>query len=66
MVTLLSILLGLCMLGTLGVMFAGMAGLARGEGPHQGHRSNKLMRWRVGLQGLSIALFLALMMAMRG
>ncbi|MCI0754626.1 twin transmembrane helix small protein [Teichococcus vastitatis] len=66
MVTFLSILLGLAMLATLGVMFAGMLGLARGEEGGGGARSNNLMRWRVGLQGVAIALFAALMLAMRG
>lgn len=64
MQTVLSILLGLAMLATLGVMFAGMFGLARGDG--NGARSNRLMRWRVILQGVSLALFVALMLVMRG
>lgn len=58
----LSILLGLAMLGTLGVLFAGMLGLARNDG--NGSRSNRLMRWRVMLQGLAVLLFLALMWSM--
>jgi hypothetical protein len=66
MVIILSILLALAMLATVGVMFAGMLGLARSEEGSGGTRSNKLMRWRVGLQGLAILLFLALMLAMRG
>ncbi|PHK94435.1 hypothetical protein CR162_13150 [Pseudoroseomonas rhizosphaerae] len=64
MQTVFSILLGLAMLATLGVMFAGMFGLARGDG--NGARSNRLMRWRVILQGVSLALFVALMLVMRG
>ncbi|KAA2215229.1 twin transmembrane helix small protein [Teichococcus oryzae] len=66
MVIILSILLALAMLATVGVMFAGMLGLARGEEGSGATRSNTLMRWRVGLQGLAILLFLALMLAMRG
>ncbi|MDQ1081546.1 twin transmembrane helix small protein [Pseudoroseomonas cervicalis] len=62
MQTFLSILLGLAMLGTLGVMLAGMLGLARGD--DNGARSNRLMRWRVGLQGLSLLLFVLLMLSM--
>jgi len=64
MQTLLAILLGIAMLATLGVMFAGMLGMARAEA--HGERSNRLMRWRVALQGLSIALFVAWMLSMRG
>ncbi len=61
MQTLLLILTGLCMLATLGVMFAGMIGLARSaEGG--GARSNRLMRWRVGLQFTTVALFLLLLL----
>lgn len=66
MTVFLSILLGLSMLATLGVLFAGMAGLGRDGGAAAGARSNRLMRWRVVLQGLSIALFLALVWSMRG
>lgn len=58
----LSVLLGIAMLGTLGVMFAGMLGLTKGDGNPA--RSNTLMRWRVMLQGLSLALFVALMLVM--
>jgi len=64
MQTFLAILLGVSMLATLGVMFAGMIGMTSAE--TDGARSNRLMRWRVGLQGLSLALFVALMLAMRG
>jgi hypothetical protein len=61
MQTLLLILTGLAMLATLGVMFAGMIGLARSpEGG--GARSNRLMRWRVGLQFTSVVLFVLLLL----
>ena len=64
MVTFLSILTGLSMLATLGVLFAGMLGLVRGaDNPG---RSNALMRWRVMLQGLTLGLFLLLLLAMKG
>jgi hypothetical protein len=63
MKTVVTILLALAMLGTLGVLFAGMAGLVKGEG---GQRSNTLMRWRVMLQGLAIALFVILVLMNRG
>ena len=63
MVTILTILVVLGMLATLGTLFAGMVGVARGGGDP--HRSNKLMRWRVILQGVTLALF-ALLLLMRG
>ncbi len=64
MVLLLAILTGLSMLATVGVLFAGMLGLARGG--NDPHRSNALMRWRVMLQGLSLVMFILLLLAMRG
>ena len=64
MVTILTILLVVSMLATLGVMFAGMLGLARENGDPR--RSNKLMRLRVTLQGVSIGLFVLLMLAKSG
>jgi hypothetical protein len=65
MVTVLKVLVVVSMLATLGVMFAGMAGLARSE-QGGGARYNMLMRWRVGLQFLTVILFLLLLLAMRG
>jgi hypothetical protein len=59
MKTFLTILVGLLMLATLGVLFAGMIGLVRGGGNPQ--RSNQLMRWRVILQGAALLLFALLM-----
>jgi hypothetical protein len=59
MITLLSVLVGLAMLGTLGVLFAGMLGLVRGGGNPE--RSNRLMRWRVILQFIALALFALLL-----
>ena len=63
MKTLLMILLGLAMMATLGVLLAGMVGLVRQDG--DATRSNKLMRWRVILQGVSLALFVLLMLVSR-
>jgi len=63
MKTLLMILVGLGMLATLGVMLAGMVGLVRGD--ENGGRSNALMRWRVILQGITLALFALLVLVMR-
>ena len=62
MQTALMILTGVSMLATLGVMFAGMLGLVRSE-QGGGARSNMLMRWRVGLQFLTIVLFVLLLLA---
>ena len=53
------ILLVLAMLGTVGVLFAGMLGLVRGCGDPA--RSNRLMRWRVLLQAGALLLFMLLL-----
>ena len=62
MQTLLTILLAAAMLGTLGVLIAGMVGMARGQ---SGARSQKLMRYRVVMQGVALVLFALLMLSMR-
>ena len=62
MKTFLTILLVLVMLGVVGVLFAGLIGLARPPDPA---RSNRLMRWRVILQGGAILLLLILMSLLR-
>ena len=59
MTTFLTVLVGLAMLGTVGVLFAGLIGLARGGENSQ--RSNLLMRWRVVLQGVALVLFVILL-----
>lgn len=56
----LTVLVGVVMLATLGVLVAGMVGMVRGGDPH---RSNQLMRWRVILQGAAL-LLLAIMMSL--
>ncbi|TCZ57786.1 twin transmembrane helix small protein [Roseicella aquatilis] len=63
MKTLLTLLTGLAMLATFGVMLAGMLGLAKSDAT--GSRSNRLMRWRVVLQGITLALFALLLLASR-
>ena len=63
MVTFLAVLTGLSMLATLATLFAGMIGLVRGA--NDPNRSNALMRWRVMLQGLTLGLFVLLLMVMR-
>ena len=64
MKTVLFILVVVAMLATLGVLFAGMLGLVRSDG--NGERSNALMRWRVLLQGVALALFVLLLLLSRG
>jgi NADH:ubiquinone oxidoreductase subunit 6 (subunit J) len=61
--TFLVILLALLMLGTLGVLFAGLIGMVRGGGDPR--RSNALMRWRVILQAAALLLFALLMGLLR-
>jgi hypothetical protein len=63
MQTVLIILAAAALLGTLGVLLAGVFGLARGNDPG---RSNMLMRWRVVLQGTALVLFLLLGWLLRG
>jgi NADH:ubiquinone oxidoreductase subunit 6 (subunit J) len=63
MTTFLTVLVGLAMLGTVGVLFAGLIGLARGGENTQ--RSNVLMRWRVVLQGVALVLFIILLSLLR-
>jgi hypothetical protein len=60
--TFLAVLVGILMLATLGVLIAGMIGLVREGDPR---RSNKLMQWRVLLQGSAILLFIILMSLLR-
>jgi hypothetical protein len=49
------------MLGVLAVLVLGVLNLARG-GDESGARSNRLMRWRIGLQAGVIALLGALVL----
>ncbi len=63
MKTFLVVLLAIFMLGTLGVLFAGMVGLVRGGGNPQ--RSNALMRWRVILQAAALVVFALLLALLR-
>jgi hypothetical protein len=50
------------MVAILGVLGAGMVGVARGGSPA---RSNKLMQWRVILQGVALLIFVLLMASRR-
>jgi hypothetical protein len=58
----LTALIGILMLATLGVLLAGLVGMVREGDPR---RSNKLMQWRVLLQGAAILLFVILMTLLR-
>jgi len=59
MVIILTILVVLGMLATLGTLFAGMLGMARGTAtPRQ---SNKFMQYRVIIQGVTLVLFALLL-----
>ncbi len=58
----LTALIGILMLATLGVLIAGMVGLVRDGDPK---RSNRLMQWRVILQGVAILLFAIMMSLLR-
>lgn len=59
---LLPILVALAMAATLGVLFVGIFNMARGGDPR---RANKLMRYRVWLQGGALLLFVIFMMLYR-
>ena len=62
--TFLNILVGLALLSVLGVLGAGMVGMARDDGNPR--RANKLMQWRVVLQGAALILIVLLMSLLRG
>jgi hypothetical protein len=57
-----SIAIGVLMLATIGVLFAGLIGMVRGQ---SGAASNKLMRYRVLLQGATLLLLLLFMSMLR-
>jgi hypothetical protein len=60
--TFLMILMGVLLVATLGVLLAGVIGMGRETDPR---RSNKLMQWRVILQGSAILLFVIVMSLLR-
>jgi len=60
--TFFTILIGILMLATLGVLIVGMVGLVREGDPR---RSNRLMQWRVALQAAAIVLFAIMMSLLR-
>jgi len=62
--TFLTILLILSMLAVLAVLLTGVVGMARNQG--NPHRANRLMQYRVVLQGVALLIFVLLMYALRG
>jgi hypothetical protein len=63
MKTFLMILLGIDMVAVVAVMLVGAVGMANlSRDPHV---SNRLMRWRVGLQGVAVGLVVLLMLTGR-
>ena len=57
-----SIAIGLLMFATIAVLFAGLIGMVRGQ---SGAPSNKLMRYRVLLQGATLLLLMIFMSLLR-
>jgi hypothetical protein len=62
MKTALMILVAAAMLATLGVLFAGLLGLARNA---DGARQNRLMQARIGMQFVALVLFGLLLLLAR-
>jgi hypothetical protein len=58
----LTVLIAVLMLATLGALVFGVVGMVREVDPR---RSNKMMQWRVLLQGVTIVLFMILMTLLR-
>ena len=54
-------LMVIAMVAVLGVLFFGLFSMARG-GAFNDRNANKLMRWRVALQGIALLLFVLFMM----
>jgi hypothetical protein len=63
MKTFVVVLIAILMFATLGVLMAGIIGLVRGGGDPR--RSNKLMQYRVLLQGAALLLFAILVTLLR-
>ncbi|CAI8437620.1 MAG: Uncharacterised protein [SAR116 cluster bacterium MED-G04] len=55
------VLLAVIMLSVVGVLFWGLTAMARG-GEYNLRWSNKIMRWRVLLQGLAILVFVGVLL----
>jgi hypothetical protein len=54
-------LMVIAMVAVLGVLFFGLFSMARG-GAFNDRNANKLMRWRVALQGVALLLFVLFML----
>lgn len=63
--SILFIALLLAMFATLGVLMVGLVGMARG-GEFNRKYGNKLMRWRILLQGLAVILLALLVLVGKG
>jgi len=61
MANLLTYLLGALLVAILGVLIYGVVSMGRG-----GRRSNRLMRWRVGLQFAALAVIVLMFLMQRG
>lgn len=61
MIPLLTILVALAMLATLGILLAGILGIGHGDPA----RSNRLMRWRIIFQAVALLLFMLLLSLLR-
>lgn len=57
--------MGLAMLAVLGVLILGLVNMAKG-GEFNKKYGNILMRWRVGLQALALALFVMAVLSRAG
>jgi NADH:ubiquinone oxidoreductase subunit 6 (subunit J) len=62
MKTFLTVLLVLALVAVAGVLLMGVVGMLRGGDPQ---RANKLMRWRVGLQAIALAIVALLMLMLK-
>ena len=62
MKTFLVVLLVLALLATLGVLLMGVVGMVRGNDPRQ---SNKMMRARVLMQGIALAVLAVLLLLVK-
>ncbi len=62
MKTFLTILLVLALVAVAAVLLMGVVGMLRGNDPQ---RSNKLMRWRVGLQAIALGIVALLMLMLK-
>lgn len=65
MTPVLTVLLVIAMLATLAVLFAGLLSMARGGEFNRKH-GNRLMRWRVILQGGALLLLALVLLLARG